>query len=66
MRKVPPPTEREEPRDGDRIEWPLIRHRGFPKKLVCLSCGKLRVAASPADRCHPACRRPDTRIGFWD
>lgn len=30
---------------------------GFPKVLVCLLCGRPRVAMGPADRLHPRCRK---------
>ena len=33
------------------------RYRGFPKRLPCLVCGKLRTARSPSVRIHAACRR---------
>jgi len=32
-------------------------HAGFPKKLPCLVCGRLRKAYSPSVRIHAACRK---------
>jgi hypothetical protein len=34
----------------------LIKHHGFPKELMCLVCQRPRLASSPGDRLHPACR----------
>jgi len=37
-----------------------IARQGWPKLLVCLKCGQLRLARTPGDRMHPHCRDEGT------
>lgn len=41
---------------------PLIRRRGFPKRLICLRCGRGREAQHAGDRMHEACRVADDGV----
>lgn len=40
-----------------RVTAPLIRRSGWPRRLPCLACGRLRLATSPAQRLHTECRQ---------
>jgi hypothetical protein len=33
------------------------RYPGFPKRLPCLVCDRLRVSHSPSERIHASCRK---------
>jgi len=33
------------------------KFKGFPKRMPCLGCGRMRLTHSPATRFHPGCRK---------
>jgi hypothetical protein len=40
------------------------KYKGFPKRMPCLGCGRMRLTRSPAIRFHPGCRK--ARLKSYD
>jgi len=48
-----------EERAREQARRESLKRRGFPKRLPCLACGRLRMTKDPSERLHHYCRRGD-------